>query len=126
MKSARKGTHVMLTTKTDLNFVKPTRESRISESDPAFRDRFDVNPSGFSCFAASLDVHRISFLPFRQSACPTVAMTACLIPRARLSPMDDDRLRCLVTGDWSAIAERMPGENIRQCRERWLTISPPF
>jgi hypothetical protein len=31
----------------------------------------------------------------------------------------------LGTGDWQLIAEKMPGRNIRQCKERWLNYLSP-
>jgi hypothetical protein len=50
-------------------------------------------------------------------------------PRAKFSPADDEELRHLVGSlgqmDWSAIAERMPGKNARQCKERWANYLAP-
>jgi hypothetical protein len=45
------------------------------------------------------------------------------IARSRFRPDEDNILRLLVlqfgTDAWSDIANRMPGRNVRQCRDRW-------
>jgi hypothetical protein len=50
-------------------------------------------------------------------------------PRAKFLPADDEQLRHLVEAlgqtDWSAIADRMPGKNARQCKERWVNYLAP-
>lgn len=41
---------------------------------------------------------------------------------------ENAQLRAIIsifgTGDWSAVADRMPGRTCRQCRERWAYLSP--
>lgn len=48
---------------------------------------------------------------------------------SKFTAEEDDQLRSLVEkyGDlnWSAIAEEMPGRNVRQCKERWVNYLCP-
>jgi hypothetical protein len=50
-------------------------------------------------------------------------------PRAKFTPAEDDQLRALVaahgTNNWAAISEKMPGKNVRQCKERWTNYLAP-
>jgi hypothetical protein len=52
-----------------------------------------------------------------------------LRPHAKFTPDEDALLRSLVerfgTVDWNLIAERIPGRNPRQCKERWMNYLTP-
>jgi hypothetical protein len=49
--------------------------------------------------------------------------------RSKFSPAEDEQLRTLVDSigptDWCEIADRMPGRNARQCKERWTNYLSP-
>ena len=48
---------------------------------------------------------------------------------SKFTPEEDNRLRALVQeigmSNWTAIAEQMPGRNVRQCKERWINYLSP-
>lgn len=50
-------------------------------------------------------------------------------PKTKFTPEEDEMIRKLVDeigeDNWQAVAERMPGRNTRQCRERWRNYLSP-
>jgi hypothetical protein len=49
--------------------------------------------------------------------------------REKFTPEEDQRLSAVVreigAEQWNAVADRMPGRNVRQCRDRWLNFLSP-
>ena len=71
----------------------------------------------------------LTVTPIEVSSPVTDVTKPAFKPHAKFSPEDDEMLRRLVEefgeNNWNIIADRMPGRNIRQVKERWSYYLSP-
>ena len=84
----------------------------------------NLSLSFLMCFFDDVD-----FASFDATSPVDVQIKPAFKPHAKFSIEDDEALRRLVEefgeNNWTMIVERMPGRNVRQCKERWMNYLSP-